>query len=108
MTITRLDPADSVAMGQWYDLMVAVTRQDLPDFPTPSQQEHTARFEQPWPASSVGRLPGDDSEEHLDGIHHDPEVRVNCRLIRLFFLSCTSAAMSDLRRKCRGRNLCGR
>ncbi|MDX6248911.1 MAG: hypothetical protein QOF10_2271, partial [Kribbellaceae bacterium] len=24
MTITQLDPADSVAMGQWYDLMVAV------------------------------------------------------------------------------------
>jgi hypothetical protein len=27
-------------MGQWYDLMVAVTRHDLPDFPTPSRQEH--------------------------------------------------------------------
>jgi GNAT superfamily N-acetyltransferase len=50
MTITQLDPADSVAMGQWYDLMVAVTRHDLPDFPTPSRQEHTARFEHPWPS----------------------------------------------------------
>jgi GNAT superfamily N-acetyltransferase/RimJ/RimL family protein N-acetyltransferase len=48
MTITQLDPADSVAMGQWYDLMGAVTRHDLPDFPTPSRQEHTARFEHPW------------------------------------------------------------
>jgi hypothetical protein len=28
MTITPLDPADSVAMGQWYDLMVKVTRHD--------------------------------------------------------------------------------
>lgn len=49
MTITQLDPADSVAMGRWYDLMVAVTRYDLPDFPTPSRPEHTARFEHPWP-----------------------------------------------------------
>jgi GNAT superfamily N-acetyltransferase len=49
MTITQLDPADSVAMGQWYDLMVAVTRHDLPDLPTLSRQEHTARFEHPWP-----------------------------------------------------------
>ncbi len=49
MTITRLDPADSVAMGQWYDLMVAVARHDVPDFPTPSRQEHVARFEYPWP-----------------------------------------------------------
>ena len=48
MTITRLDPADSTAMGQWYDLMVAVTRHDLPDFPTPSRREHAARFEHPW------------------------------------------------------------
>ncbi|MBV1855232.1 GNAT family N-acetyltransferase [Catellatospora tritici] len=52
MTITQLDPADSVAMGQWYDLMVAVTRHDLPDFPTPSRQEHTTRFEHPWFAST--------------------------------------------------------
>lgn len=51
MTITRLDPADSVAMGRWYDLMVAVTRHDLPDFPALSRQEHAARFEHPWPAS---------------------------------------------------------
>jgi GNAT superfamily N-acetyltransferase len=51
MTITPLDPADSVAMGRWYELMVAVTRHDLPDFPTPSRQEHAARFEHPWPSS---------------------------------------------------------
>jgi GNAT superfamily N-acetyltransferase len=50
MTIMQLDPADSVAMGRWYDLMVAVTRHDLPDFPTPSRREHAARFEHPWPA----------------------------------------------------------
>jgi GNAT superfamily N-acetyltransferase len=49
MTITQLDPADSVAMGQWYDVMGAVTRHDLPDFPTPSRQDHMARFEYPWP-----------------------------------------------------------
>jgi hypothetical protein len=47
-------------------------------------------------------------EEHLDGIHHDSEVGVNRMLIRLFFLSCTSAAMSELRRGCRGRSVCGR
>jgi GNAT superfamily N-acetyltransferase len=56
MTITQLDPADSVAMGQWYDLMVAVTRHDLPDFPTPGRQEHTARFEHPWPTSTEEAL----------------------------------------------------
>ena len=50
MTITQLDPADSVAMGQWYELMVAVTRHDVPDFPLPSRQEHTARFQHPWPS----------------------------------------------------------
>ncbi|MGN9914199.1 GNAT family N-acetyltransferase [Phytohabitans sp. LJ34] len=52
MTIARLDPLDSVAMGRWYDLVVAVTRHDLPDFPTPSGPEHTARFAHPWPAST--------------------------------------------------------
>jgi len=56
MTITQLDPADSVAMGRWYDLMVAVTRHDLPDFPPPSRREHTARFEHPWPASTEAAL----------------------------------------------------
>ena len=56
MTITPLGPADSVAMGQWYDLMVAVTRHDLPDFPTPSRLEHMARFEHPWPASTEKAL----------------------------------------------------
>ncbi|GAB3939024.1 hypothetical protein GCM10029976_054480 [Kribbella albertanoniae] len=50
MTITQLDPGDSVAMGQWYDLAVAVTHHDLPDFPTPSRQQHMARFEHPSPA----------------------------------------------------------
>lgn len=35
MTIRQLDPADSVAMDRWYDLTVAVTRYDVPDFPMP-------------------------------------------------------------------------
>jgi GNAT superfamily N-acetyltransferase len=56
MTITQLDPADSAAMDQWYDLMVAVTRHDRPDFPRPSRHEHTARFEHPWPGSAEGAL----------------------------------------------------
>lgn len=56
MTITQLDPADSVAMGQWYNLMVAVTRHDVPDFPTPSRQEHSARFEHPWLTSTEESL----------------------------------------------------
>ncbi|WP_020386942.1 hypothetical protein [Kribbella catacumbae] len=54
MTITQLDPADSVAMGHWYELMVAVTRHDVPDFPTPSRRERTARFEHPMPAVAEG------------------------------------------------------
>lgn len=49
MTIMPLDPADSVAMGRWYDLMVAVTCHDVPDLPAPSRREHAARFECPWP-----------------------------------------------------------
>jgi GNAT superfamily N-acetyltransferase len=49
MTVMRLDPADSVAMARWYDLMVAVTRHDLPDCPAPSRREHLARFQHPWP-----------------------------------------------------------
>jgi GNAT superfamily N-acetyltransferase len=56
MTIARLDPVDSEAMVRWYDLMVTVTRHDLPDFPTPSRREHTARFEHPWPASAEEAL----------------------------------------------------
>lgn len=56
MTVRKLEPADSVAMGQWYDLMVAVTRHDLPDFPTPSRQEHTARFDYPSPATTEAAL----------------------------------------------------
>ncbi|WP_350276529.1 GNAT family N-acetyltransferase [Kribbella sp. HUAS MG21] len=47
MTVTQLDPADSAALGQWYDLMVAVTRHDVPDFPTPSRLALVARFQQP-------------------------------------------------------------
>ncbi|NIK59923.1 GNAT family N-acetyltransferase [Kribbella shirazensis] len=45
MTITSFDPADSAAMGQWYDVMVAVTSHDVPDFPTPSRRAHLVRFE---------------------------------------------------------------
>lgn len=56
MTVSQIDPADSVAMGQWYDLMVAVTRHDLPDLPTPSRQAHLARFTHPWPASTEEAL----------------------------------------------------
>ncbi len=52
MTIRKLDPADSAAMGHWYDLRVAVTRHDLPDFAAPSRREHLARFEHPWRAST--------------------------------------------------------
>ncbi|MER7246417.1 GNAT family N-acetyltransferase [Kribbella sp. NPDC000426] len=47
MTIRQLDPADAVAMGQWYELVVAVTQYDVPDFPTPSRRAHLARFEDP-------------------------------------------------------------
>ncbi|WP_027344013.1 GNAT family N-acetyltransferase [Hamadaea tsunoensis] len=56
MTITWLDPADSAAMGRWYDLMVAVTRHDLPDLPTPSRREHAARFAYAWPATTEEAL----------------------------------------------------
>jgi hypothetical protein len=39
-------------------------------------------------APAVGGRPAAERlEEHLDGIHHDPEVGVNRRLIRLFFSS---------------------
>jgi hypothetical protein len=56
MTIAQLDPADSAAMAQWYDLTVAVTRHDVPDFPAPSRREHLARFEHPWPATTEEAL----------------------------------------------------
>lgn len=56
MTITRLEPADSAAMGQWYDLIVEVTGHDIPDFPAPSRREHTARFAYPWPATTEEAL----------------------------------------------------
>jgi GNAT superfamily N-acetyltransferase len=50
MAIAQLDPDDSVAMGQWYELVVAAARHDVPDSPVPSRQEHMARFECPLPA----------------------------------------------------------
>ncbi|MFB9239553.1 GNAT family N-acetyltransferase [Plantactinospora siamensis] len=56
MTITPLDPADSEAMSRWYDLMVAVTRHDLPDLPVPGRRDHDARFRHPWPASTEEAL----------------------------------------------------
>lgn len=56
MTVTQLDPADSVAIGQWYELVVAVTCHDLPGFPLPSQQEHLARFEHPLPSATEEAL----------------------------------------------------
>ncbi|WP_433299536.1 GNAT family N-acetyltransferase [Actinoplanes sp. CA-030573] len=52
MTIAPLDPADAAAIDEWYDLVVAVTRHDLPDFPTPSRRAHVARFTHPWPHST--------------------------------------------------------
>ena len=35
-------------MSAWYDLSVAVTRHDIPDFPMPSRQGHMVRFDHPW------------------------------------------------------------
>ncbi len=52
MTVARMDSADSEAMGQWYDLMVAVSRHDVPDLPAPGRRNHTARFDHPWPGSA--------------------------------------------------------
>jgi GNAT superfamily N-acetyltransferase len=62
MTIRQLDPADSVAKGQWYDLIVAVSRHDLPDIPMLSRRGHTARFEHPWPSSTEEVLLAWDSD----------------------------------------------
>jgi GNAT superfamily N-acetyltransferase len=62
MTIRRLDPADSVAMGRWYDLRVVVTRHDLPDFPIPGGREHMVRFDYPWPTSTEEALLAWDSD----------------------------------------------
>jgi GNAT superfamily N-acetyltransferase len=62
MTIRQLDPADTVAMGQWYDLMVAITRHDQPDFPTPRRQEHAVRFAYPWPTVAEEALLAWDGE----------------------------------------------
>lgn len=62
MTIAQLDPADSAAMGRWYDLMVAVARHDLPDVPAPGRREHTARFEHPLPALTEEALLAWDGE----------------------------------------------
>lgn len=52
MTIAPLDPADTAALDEWYDLVIAAVRHDLPDFPTPSRRAHAARFTHPWPHSS--------------------------------------------------------
>ena len=56
MAITQFDSGDSGAVGRWNELMVAVIRHDLPDFPTPSRQEHAARFEDPGPTSTEEAL----------------------------------------------------
>ncbi|MFB6719921.1 GNAT family N-acetyltransferase [Kribbella sp. NPDC056345] len=50
MAITQLKSGDAAAMGQWYDMAVAVTRHDLPGIPTPSRQQHLGRFEHSSPA----------------------------------------------------------
>ncbi|MFC9687525.1 GNAT family N-acetyltransferase [Kribbella sp. NPDC056951] len=52
MTIRLLDPEDSAAMDQWYELMVAVGRHDLPGLPAPSRRQHLGRFERPAPEVS--------------------------------------------------------
>jgi GNAT superfamily N-acetyltransferase/RimJ/RimL family protein N-acetyltransferase len=88
MTIRHLDPADDVAIGQWYELVVAVTQYDVPDFPTPSRQDHLARFEDPsvaallaWEADRVVgaasyQLPQSGNLMYLDLVVH-PQYR--CR-----------------------------
>ncbi|GAB2554744.1 GNAT family N-acetyltransferase [Kribbella endophytica] len=45
MEIRLVEPGDSVAVGRWYDLRVAVAEHDLPDCAVPSRQEHAVRFE---------------------------------------------------------------
>jgi GNAT superfamily N-acetyltransferase len=83
MTITQLDPADSAAMGQWYDLMVAVTRHDLPDFPTPSRQEHMARFEHPWPTLTEEALLAWDADRVVGAASYLLPQAENLRMVYL-------------------------
>jgi len=83
MTIKRLDPADSVAMGQWYDVMVAVRRHDLPDFPTPSRQEHMARFEYPWPNVTEEALLAWDGDQVVGAASYQLPQTENLSLIYL-------------------------
>lgn len=45
MEIRLVEPGDSVALGRWYDLRVAVAQHDLPDCAVPSRREHAVRFE---------------------------------------------------------------
>ena len=62
MTLTWLEPGDSVAMGRWYDLVVAAGRHDLPDLPPAGRVEHAARFAWPWPGSAERVLLARDGE----------------------------------------------
>ena len=80
MTITQLDPADSVAMGEWYDLMVAVTRHDLPDFPTPRRQEHMARFEHPLPGVTEEALLAWDGDRVAGAASYQLPQSSTCRI----------------------------
>ena len=83
MTITQLDPADTVAMGQWYDLMVAVTCHDLPDFPIPSRREHTARFEQPGPTVTEQALLAWDGDRVVGAASYSLPQAENVRMVYL-------------------------
>ena len=83
MTITRLDPADSAAMSRWYDLMVAVTRHDVPDFPTPSRQENTARFEHPWPTLTEEALLAWDGDRVVGAASYLMPQAVNMSMLYL-------------------------
>ncbi|TDU89622.1 acetyltransferase (GNAT) family protein [Kribbella voronezhensis] len=56
MRIVPVDPGDSGALGLWFELRVAVGRNDVPDFPVPSRREHSGRFEWPWPGMSEEAL----------------------------------------------------
>ena len=88
MTIRQLDPADAAAMEQSYQLAVAVTQYDVPDFPTPSRQDHLARFEDPSAAALLAweggrvvgaasyQLPQSENLMYLDLVVH-PQYR--CR-----------------------------
>ncbi|MFI6074634.1 hypothetical protein ACIA5C_24045 [Actinoplanes sp. NPDC051343] len=85
MIIAPLDSADSAAMVGWYDLVVAVTAHDQPDFPTPSRAEHMARFEHPWPTSTEEALLARDGAgyHYLTSRGHQPgvtSIRVRCQV----------------------------